>query len=233
MSQPTNRPRFEDPLQLVSRVVTKLFSLWISVTYPFESIGRNVRFHPTSQLGRRRAIRIRLGNSVSVGKDAWLNVATQDPAGEPVIRIDDKCHIAYGAMISAKNGIHLEREVLVGQQALIADHNHAFEDVTMPIARQGVTAGGKIRIGQGSWIGHGAVIICARGTLTIGHNCIIGANTVVMQSIPDYSVAFGNPATIIKHYDQATRKWRIGASRRAATRISSTSGRPVTDLIVK
>lgn len=233
VSHPTNRPRFGDPLELVSRGLTKLFSIWIRVTYPFASIGRNVKFHFTSQLDRRRAVRVRLGNAVGVGKDAWLNVATEDPTGEPVILIEDNCHIGYGSMISAKNGIHLEREVLVGQQVLITDHNHAYENVTVPIIRQGITEGGRIRIGQGCWIGRGAVIICAKGELTIGRNCVIGVNAVVMQSIPDYSIVFGNPATIIKHYDHATQAWRLGSSRNTATRIPPGPATPAADLIVK
>ena len=48
----------------------------------------------------------------------------------PLIVIDDNCHIGYGSIISAKNRIHLERDVLVGQQVIIVDHNHAYEDIT-------------------------------------------------------------------------------------------------------
>jgi acetyltransferase-like isoleucine patch superfamily enzyme len=190
-------------------------------------------FHFTSELDRRRAVRISLGDSVSLGKDTWLNVATEDPTGEPVIVIDDNCHIAYGSMISAKNQIHLEREVLVAQQVLIADHNHAYEDVTVPVMQQGITEGGRIRIGQGSWIGRGAVIICGRGELTIGRNCVVGVNSVVMQSIPDYSVVWGNPAMIVRQYDYAGRAWRLGSSKDRAAGIPAASATPAADLIVK
>jgi len=208
-----NRPRFGDPLQLLPKVLTKLFSIWVSLTYPFASKGRNLSFHFTSELDRQRATRISLGNSVSLRKDSWLNVATEDPTGEPVIVIDDNCNIGYGSIISAKNRIHLERDVLVGQQVIMLDHNHEYEDITTPVREQGVNQGGRIRIGQGSWIGRGAAIICPRGELTIGRNCVVGINSVVMGSIPDYSVVFGSPATIIRQYDPETRAWRIGPVR--------------------
>jgi acetyltransferase-like isoleucine patch superfamily enzyme len=146
-------------------------------------------------------------------KDAWLSVATEDPTGEPVIVIDDNCHIGYGSIISAKNRIHLESDVLVGQQVLIVDHNHAYEDITLPVIRQGITEGGRIRIGHGSWIGHGAAIICPRGELTIGRNCVVAVNSVVTRSIPDYSLVWGNPATIIRQYDCATRAWHMGSNK--------------------
>ena len=213
MHHRNHRPRFGDPLQLLPRLLTKLFSIWVSLTYPFASKGRNVSFHFTSELDRQRAIRISLGNSVSLRKDAWLNVATEDPTGEPVIVIDDNCNIGYGSIISAKNRIHLERDVLVGQQVLIVDHNHAYDDITVPVVHQGITEGGRVRIGQGCWIGRGAAIICARGELTIGRNCVIAVNSVVTRSIPAYSVVFGSPAAIIRQYDPETRAWRIGQMR--------------------
>ena len=209
--------------------LTKLYSIWISLVYPFASKGRNLSFHFTSQVDRQRAVRISLGNSVSLRKDAWLNVATEDPTGEPVIVIDDNCHIGYGSIISAKNRIHLERDVLVGQQVLIIDHNHAYEDITIPIANQGVTGNGTIRIGQGSWIGRGAAIICPRGELTIGRNCVVAVNSLVTRSIPDYSVVFGSPATIIKQYDPETRAWRIGPNQNRTARIPEALAVPISE----
>src|SRR5208282_1543573 len=149
-----------------------MYSMWVSMTYPFASIGHNVSFHFTSKVSRQRAPRISLGNSVSLLKHAWLNVATDDPAGEPIIVIDDGCHIGFDSIISGKNRIHLERDVLVGQQVVIQDHNHAYEDLEVPIIKQGITKGGRIRIGEGSWIGRGAAILCSRGELTIGRHCV-------------------------------------------------------------
>ena len=212
MSRPNNRRPSEDPLDLLPRGLTKLYSLWIKCVYPFASIGHGVSFHFTSKLSRARASRISIGNSSSLREYAWLGVATEDPAGEPVIVLDDNCHIGFGSIISAKNLIHLERDVLVGQMVLIVDHNHAYEDIALPVLKQGITRGGKIRIGQGSWIGRGASIICPRGELTIGRNCVIAANSVVMGNIPDYSVVAGYPAKVIRQYDPEKEAWRVGRS---------------------
>jgi acetyltransferase-like isoleucine patch superfamily enzyme len=190
-------------------------SLWIKRTYPFASIGRDVTFHFTSKVSRQRAPRISLGNSVCLNAHAWLNVAAEDPTGEPTIIIDDGCQISDGTIISAKNRIHLEPYVNVAQQVIILDHNHAYEDIEVPIIKQGITKGGRIRIGEGSWIGHGAAIVCSRGELTIGRHCVVSANSVVTRSIPDYSVVFGMPAMIIRQYDSQARAWRMGQVRGA------------------
>jgi len=200
-------------LSLFPRGLTKIYSIWVSRTYPFASIGRQVSLHFTSKVSRKRATRISVGSSVTVGEYAWLNVATDDPTGEPTIVIEDHCIVASGSILSARNRIHLEPGVNVAQQVMIMDHNHAYEDIHVPIVKQGITGGGTIRIGEGSWIGHGAAILCSRGELTIGRHCVVSANSVVIRSIPDYSVVFGMPAAVIRQYDPEERRWRMGHRR--------------------
>ncbi len=207
--QNIRRP-FADPLELFPRGLRKIYSAWVARTYPFASLGRDVSFHFTSKVSRQQSPRIILGNSVRLLEYAWLNVPIDDPASDPAIVIEDNCSIGYGSIVSGKNSIHLERDVLVGQHVIIQDHNHAYENVDVPIMKQGSTKGGRIRIGEGSWIGRGAAILCSRGELTIGRHCVVSANSVVMRSIPDYSVVFGTPATIIRQYDPEKRAWRMG-----------------------
>lgn len=205
---------YKDPLEVFHRGLTKIYSVWVSRTYPFASIGRDVTFHFTSNVSRQRATRISIGNSVRLLEYTWLNVATENPLGEPTIVIDDGCSIGYGSIISGKNRVHMEHDVLVGQNVVIQDHNHAYEDIDVPIIEQGITPGGTIRVGEGSWIGRGAAILCSRGELKIGRHCVVSANSVVTRSIPDYSVVFGMPATIIRQYDPEKRKWRMGPLKR-------------------
>ena len=217
--QPKNQGRpAEDPLSYLPWALAKMYSMWVGKTYPFHSIGKKVLFHPTSKVHRPRAGRVSLGSQISLREYAWLNVATDEPTGEPTIVLEDNCHVGFGSIISARNRIHLERNVLVGQMVLMVDHNHAYEETMAPVIDQGVTEGGTIRVGQGTWIGHSAAIICPRGDLTIGRNCVIAAHSVVMRSIPDYSVVAGYPATIIKHYDPEVGQWRIGWKDRKTTR---------------
>ena len=59
-------------------------------------------------------------------------------------------------------------------------------------------------IGNGTWIGTNAVIV---GNIQIGKHCVIGANSVVTKDIPDYSVAAGIPAKVIKRYDFEEEEW--------------------------
>jgi acetyltransferase-like isoleucine patch superfamily enzyme len=84
----------------------------------------------------------------------------------------------------------------------------------MPIAKQGTTPGGTIRIGEGCRIGNRVAILCDRGELLIGRNCIIAPGAVVTHSFPANSVLAGNPARIVSKLD------------RGQTRTQSTPLRP-------
>jgi len=89
----------------------------------------------------------------------------------------------------------------------VTDNNHLFEDVTQPIKAQGWSEGGNVYIGDNSWIGTGAVLIGGRG-LRIGCGCVVGANSVVTNDVPDFSVVVGNPAKLVRRFDQGTGEWR-------------------------
>jgi acetyltransferase-like isoleucine patch superfamily enzyme len=209
-----SRGRFQDPLKLIHRGLRKLYSEWLRLTYPFASIGSNVSIHPTCFIDRMNAHRIKLGKDIQIEKDTCLGLSVSpEEEGEPVIVIDDNCVIHWRTQIGGKNLIHLERDVIIAQDVLIVDQNHAYEDITIPIADQGFTEGGTIRIGQGSYIGHGAAVIASRGDLILGRNCVVAAHAVVTRSAPPYSVLYGNPAKIIRQFDPVKQAWVVGAVR--------------------
>lgn len=88
----------------------------------------------------------------------------------------------------------------------VYDHNHEWTDPDRPVHSQGVRlqSGDRVEIGYGSWIGTKVTII---GNVRIGRHCIIGANAVVTHDIPDYSVAVGIPARVVKRYDFNLKQW--------------------------
>ncbi len=210
--------RFDDPLFILQKILGHLYSFWISRTYPFASKGSKLYIQYGCELSRYSAPYIRLGSCVQIRKDAWLNVvAVKGDQVDPIIVLDDDCVIARRCVISAKNGVHLERGVMLAPSVLIMDHNHAHESLTGPIVGQGVSGGGKIRIGEGSWIGHAAAIVCDKGELVLGRNCVVAANAVVTRSAPPYSVLSGNPARVVKQFDPAKQVWVLGSSRATDT----------------
>jgi acetyltransferase-like isoleucine patch superfamily enzyme len=217
--QPPNQPSpREDPLWLLPKILTKLYSVWLSLTYPFASIGRNLSIHYACDLSRLKAHRIKLGNSVRILKDVSFDiVAPPQQNGEPIIEIDDNVGIGPGCHISARNHVHLERDTIVAASSLIRDHSGGHEDGRHPNSEPGVSEGGRIRIGEGSWIGYGAAIVCTCGELVLGRHCVVAANALVTSSFPQYSVILGNPAVVIRRFDPEKNAWVIGSPRTAQT----------------
>jgi acetyltransferase-like isoleucine patch superfamily enzyme len=198
----------EDPLRLIGRIPVRLYSMWVRATYPFAAIGRDVQIHHTWDFRRYLAHRVRLGNSVLIGKDVHFGAyCPNEEKGEPMIVIEDGCSIHRLSQISARNQIYIERDVIISPSALIMDHNHAYEDVTRPIKEQSITPGGRIRIEQGCWIGRGAAIVCNEGELVLGRNSVVAANALVTKSFPPYSVVVGNPARLARQYDPGKGIW--------------------------
>ena len=74
----------------------------------------------------------------------------------------------------------------------------------MPVKLSPIKQLRTITIGDGTWIGRNSIVIGC----SIGKHCVIGANSVVKHDIPDYCVAAGIPARIIKRYDFETQAWR-------------------------
>lgn len=203
------RSHHEDPLSFVVRARTKLFSEWVSKTYPFASRCQNLSIHHSCMVKRSLAGQMKLGDGVIIRKDVWLNIPSEND-GRLKLFIGDNCVIGSRSTISAKNSICLEQDVITAASVLIQDHNHAYEDISRPIRTQGVTAGGRIRIEQGCWIGQGAAIVCSTGELVIGRNSVVGANAFVNKSYPPYSVIVGNPARVTRRYDSLKNAWVSG-----------------------
>ncbi len=64
----------------------------------------------------------------------------------PVIIVGNGCKIGRRCMISAKNEVLLEANVLLGPSVLITDHSHEFYNLDLPIHAQGLTKGGKVSL---------------------------------------------------------------------------------------
>jgi radical SAM protein with 4Fe4S-binding SPASM domain len=134
-----------------------------------------------------------------------------------MIEIGEGTNIGRRCTISAANRITLGKNVLVGPNVLISDHNHEYRYTGIPIAHQGIsTHDARIAIGDDTWIGTNAVIV---GNVAIGRHCVIGGNTVVNRDIPDYCVAVGNPCRIVKVFDPDEGRWVSAADGTAAERI--------------
>ncbi len=99
--------------------------------------------------------------------------------------------------------LHIGNNVIMAQNIVASGLNHIYEDIHVPIVQQNVTTA-LITIGDDCWIAANVVITAG---VTIGRHCVVAAGAVVTKSIPDYCVAAGNPARVIKQFDHGKNAW--------------------------
>ena len=107
------------------------------------------------------------------------------------VTIGSGCTIMDGVVMMGAGGITIENNVLIGAQAKLISNNHDVYDRAVLTVKP-------VLIKEGAWIGAGVSVLPG---VTVGKYAIVGANSVVTKDIPDYAIAVGIPAKIIKYLD--------------------------------
>jgi acetyltransferase-like isoleucine patch superfamily enzyme len=141
---------------------------------------------------------IEVGDGCIIGPNVTLSagVSPEQVLDGPVVTIGDRCVIGKGSGVVGHQRVELGDDVWTGHYVYISDANHGYADPVEPVGRQ-FAAPRPVRIGSGSWLGHGALIL---GGANIGEHVAVGAGAVVTGDLPDHSVAVGNPARVIRRY---------------------------------
>ena len=122
----------------------------------------------------------------------------------PSLVIGDNVHLSKHCCIGCSNKVVLENDVRLAPYCHITDRNHIYTDVNKPIWKQAAESPGPVIIGQQTWLGFGVQVMPG---VSIGKHCVIAAGSIVTKDIPDYSVAIGSPAKVIKQYNFDTHEW--------------------------
>lgn len=109
------------------------------------------------------------------------------------VELGSNSDIGYKARIQGK--CIIGQYVMMGPECQIWTINHAHSSIDIPMGLQGAEQEKPVIIEDDVWIGSRVIILPG---VTIGRHSIIGAGAVVGKSIPEYSVAVGNPAKVIK-----------------------------------
>jgi acetyltransferase-like isoleucine patch superfamily enzyme len=137
---------------------------------------------------------ISIGADSLVMKNAILHVYNFRDLPHSHITIGARSLIGESCILRGQGGITIGDDVYLGTLVQLLAVNHVFSDPNRPISHQGITAQG-ISIADGAWIGSGAIVLDG---VTIGRNAVIGAGAVVTKDVPDYCVAVGNPARVVR-----------------------------------
>ena len=176
---------------LGQRALAKGFSL--AVGGAFAEFGARSVIQPPVRLGG--VGRIAIGEGVMVGTGSWLQALGEGPG--VALELGDGTSIVGHCVLSAAESIRIGKRVLIARNAYISDHSHAFADKTRAVMDQGITKVAPVVLDDGCWLGENVVI---GPGVRIGRGAVVGANSVVLSDVPDYGVAVGAPARVIKTF---------------------------------
>lgn len=159
---------------------------------PFECRGKN---------------NIRIGKGFSSGRYCRFEAHGTD--GEVNILIGNNCQVNDSVHIAALSHVSIADNVLIASRVFITDLNHGgysgdLHSDPFTICKDRELTSSPVFIEENVWLGEGVVVLPG---VTIGKCSIIGANTVVSRDIPEFSIAVGNPAKVIKQYNFECNKW--------------------------
>jgi acetyltransferase-like isoleucine patch superfamily enzyme len=187
------------------------------LTWGWEQLGRQATIGPRSRRARRfhrfgtgtavcfpvtalyGEAYISLGERVIIGPYGTLSAGVMPghvPDNDPVVTIGDRTLIGKGSGVVGHSSIRIGSDVWTGHHVYVTDANHGYEDVSLPPGLQ-FSAPRPVVVEDGAWLGHGTIVLPGAH---IGRHTVIGAGSVVSGEIPDFSVAVGNPARIIRRY---------------------------------
>lgn len=153
---------------------------------------------------------------LSIGKNSMVNINACFETEEGIVEIGD--NVNAGAVdIICRNKVQIDDNVLMAWGILLYDHNsHSFDylerrkDIEKVVSDKkngrdvikfktknwDVVYDAPIHICHDAWIGEGVTILSG---VTIGEGAIIGAGSVVRESVPPWTIAYGNPCTVVDY----------------------------------
>ena len=193
----------ERALHWRERLRTRLFT-WL-IASQFREIGSGSRISPPFRFWGLHQISI--GEMVMVHQFIWIQAIGDEGSNEAAkIIIKSHARIGMGAHISAVRQIVIGEHVMLGRNVYISDHLHGYKDTTTLIANQGIDDIKPVSIGRGSWLGNNVAVLPGA---SIGEHCVIGVNSVVSTPVPDFSVAVGMPARVVRNLRPNSAKTEI------------------------
>jgi acetyltransferase-like isoleucine patch superfamily enzyme len=170
----------------------------------FSSFGSKSAIYPPMLISNPRFVHI--GDRVVIRKGVRIEAVMSDPKYPPEIRIGNDVNIEQDVHIVAIGKLHIHDNVSITARSALLCGSHPFFDIHSPVKIGDRLTGERslTEIGEGSFLGIGCVI---QMNVRIGKHVVVGSNSVVKKSVPDFSVVEGNPAEVVMAYNQIEDRW--------------------------
>lgn len=141
--------------------------------------GKKVRIYPGARLESHNSGKLIIDNNVSIGQN-------------------------FHCITGENQSLVIGKNTTISANVFLSNIDHDYGELGKHILEQAIIAK-ETKIGENCFIGYGTVLL--PGT-QLGNNCIVGANSLVKGCFEANSVIVGNPAKIIKKYNNRKKVWQ-------------------------
>ena len=131
---------------------------------------------------------------LTIGPHAYFEPGVWLTSDTGRIAIGGGTLLNLNVMVAAVERVEIGEHCMAANGCLITDGNHRFDDPDKPVPWQGFTTKGPTILGDNVWLGANVVVTSG---VTIGRRSVIGANSVVTEDVPSFSIAVGAPASVV------------------------------------
>jgi acetyltransferase-like isoleucine patch superfamily enzyme len=212
-------------LSLFGFLLYEIFTLFLSniggaLGYLLRKLAAQRLFRAAGRgliLGRgivlRHPGRISLGHQVAIDDQAFIDGSGSGEIGVVLgdgvllsrnctilgkhghVVLEDRVDVGNNCVFASASGIRVGVATIIAGNCYIGGGRYHHEDLGTPIMDQGAYSLGETVIGEGSWLGAGAIVLDG---VRLGKGVIVGAGAVVTKDAPDYAVLVGSPARILR-----------------------------------
>lgn len=156
----------------------------------------------------RRPVYIRGGKGLTFGEGFTTGYRCRIEIfgqGADKLVFGKNCKIGDNVHLVSSGSVKIGDDCLFASNIFVSDTDHGGKNdlpTTPPDERELVS--NPVEIGNCVWIGEGVAVLPGA---KIGNGCIIGAHSVVKGEIPDYTIAVGTPAKVVKKYNFDNKIW--------------------------
>ena len=136
--------------------------------------------------------RLQVGAGTLFEPNVWITAP-----GDARVQIGEGSFLNLNVMVAAVELVEIGDHCMFANGCFVTDGNHRFEDPDKPVTWQGFTSKGPTRVGDNVWCGANVVITSG---VSVGERCVLGANSVVTEDLPPFSIAAGVPARILRRF---------------------------------
>ena len=169
----------------------------------YKKFGKNTCVYKPMQISGKKYISI--GERCNICEGARIEAIDRwgDKHYEPEIIIGDNTSFENFIHLVSAGKISIGHDCVFSSRVFIAQCEHEYITLNEKVMNQRLTTA-DITIGDYCFLGMDVKVFPG---VNIGNNVIVGANSIVMNDLPEYTVCVGVPAKPIKKYDVYTAKW--------------------------